>query len=50
LRRIIGDKELIDMVAKLGKCKSVHVYAINEHVRRLTLPHVTHRFVDTSTV
>jgi len=50
LRRIIGDKEVIDMVAKLGKCKSVHVYAIDEHVKSLTLPHVTHRFVDTSQV
>ncbi|KAJ8440466.1 hypothetical protein Cgig2_028702 [Carnegiea gigantea] len=50
LRRIIGDKEVIDMVAKLGKSKSVHVYAIDEHVKSLTLPHVTHRFVDTSQV
>ncbi|KAJ8444271.1 hypothetical protein Cgig2_024597 [Carnegiea gigantea] len=50
LRRIIGDKEVIDMVAKLGKCKSVHVYAIDEHVKSLTLPHVTYRFVDTSRV
>ncbi|KAJ8422918.1 hypothetical protein Cgig2_007799 [Carnegiea gigantea] len=50
LRRIIGDKEVIDMVAKLGKCKSVHVSAIDEHVKSLALPHVTYRFVDTSQV
>ncbi|KAJ8428796.1 hypothetical protein Cgig2_009981 [Carnegiea gigantea] len=34
LRRIIGDKEVIDMVAKLGKSKSVRVYVIDEHVKR----------------
>ena len=36
LRRIIGDKEVIDMVAKLRTWKSVHLYAIDENVESIT--------------
>ena len=46
LRRIIGDKEVVDMVTKLGKCKVVHIYAIDELIEGLALPLVISNFVD----
>ncbi|KAJ8443702.1 hypothetical protein Cgig2_032325 [Carnegiea gigantea] len=48
LRRIIGDKEIVDMAPKLRKCNIVHTYVIDKPLQGLTLPLVTYNFVDES--
>ena len=44
LRRIIGDKEVVDMISRLGKSKIVHIFTIDQTLDGLGL--VTQRFVD----
>ena len=44
LRRIIGDKEVVDMISRLGKSKTVHIFTIDQTLDGLGL--VTQRFAD----
>ena len=50
MRRIIGDKEIVDVASKLWKCNIVHIYVIDKPLQGLILPLVTHNFVDESEV
>ncbi|KAJ8452538.1 hypothetical protein Cgig2_000127 [Carnegiea gigantea] len=50
LRRIISDKEIVDMTPKLRKCNIVHIYVIDKPLEGLTLPLVTYNFVDENEV
>ncbi|KAJ8440414.1 hypothetical protein Cgig2_017647 [Carnegiea gigantea] len=50
LRRIIGDKEIVDMTPKLRKCNIVHIYVIEKPPQGLTLPLVTYNFVNENEV
>ncbi|KAJ8436266.1 hypothetical protein Cgig2_011538 [Carnegiea gigantea] len=50
LRRIIGDKEIVDIAPKLRKCNIVHIYVIEKPLQGLTLPLVTYNFVDENEV
>ena len=50
MRRIIGDKEIVDMAPKLRKCNIVHIYVIDKPLEGLTLPLVTYNFVDENEV
>jgi len=45
-RRIMGDREVFDMVSKLSKSKIVHRYAVDPKLDDSIIPLVTHWFVD----